>query len=247
MARPALAVASANSARGVSEDTGERRPGAHEVSYAAISAIRARANALSGRGENRYCSDPMQCSLPRRLALFAPLFLALACDRRLEPYVEPADEPARLERPVQVPGLENPAPRARMPMGPPAAAAASAGARTGASADGASIRGRVVAGEGVLAGGEGVLFVIARSSGGGPPLAVKRLPVGPFPLEFEIGPADVMMAGRPFAGPISLTARVDRDSNPLTRDPSDPTAELPAPVDPGAADVELRLERGKDD
>jgi hypothetical protein len=90
-----------------------------------------------------------------------------------------------------------------------------------------------------------VLFVIARGSGGGPPLAVKRLPVGPFPLEFEIGPADVMMAGRPFAGPITLTARVDRDGNPLTRDPDDPTAELPAPIEPGAADVELRLERPK--
>jgi hypothetical protein len=184
----------------------------------------------------------MHRSLRRRLALFAPLLLALACDRRLEPYVEPADEPAPLERPVRVPGLENPAPRARMPMGPPEAPAGSAGA----SADGAPIRGRVVAGEGVVAGGEGVLFVIARSSGGGPPLAVKRLPVGPFPLAFEIGPADVMMAGRPFIGPISLTARIDRDGNPLTRDPADPTADLPAPVEPGTADVELRLERGSD-
>jgi len=121
-------------------------------------------------------------------------------------------------------------------MGPPE----TPGARAGAA--GAPIRGRVVAGEGVAAGGEGVLFVIARSSGGGPPLAVKRLSIGPFPLAFEIGPADVMMAGRPFSGPISLTARIDRDGNPLTRDPGDPVAMLPAPVEPGAADVELRLE-----
>ena len=198
-----------------------------------------RASALYGRGKNRYCSKLMHRSLPRRLGLFAPLLLALACDRRLEPYVEPADEPAPLERPVRVPGLENPAPRARMPMGPPEASAASA------SADGAPIRGRVSAGEGVLAGGEGVLFVIARSAAGGPPLAVKRLPVGPFPLAFELGPADVMMAGRPFSGPITLTARVDRDGNPLTRDDSDPTAELQAPVEPGATGVELRLERPK--
>lgn len=164
------------------------------------------------------------------------LALSLGCDRRLEPYVEPEAEPPRLERPVRVPGLENPAPRARMPMGQPEAPTAAS------DVDAAPIRGRVVAGEGVVAGGEGVLFVIARSSGGGPPLAVKRLSVGPFPLDFEIGPADVMMAGRPWSGPISLTARIDRDGNPMTRDPSDPTAELPSPIEPGAADVELRLE-----
>ena len=122
-----------------------------------------------------------------------------------------------------------------MPMGPPEAAAASAGP------SGAPISGRVVAGEGVEAGGDGVLFVIARSSGGGPPLAVKRLPVGPFPLAFEIGPEDVMIAGRPFAGPITLTARIDRDGNPLTRDSGDATAVLQAPVEPGARDIELTL------
>jgi hypothetical protein len=180
----------------------------------------------------------MRRSLPSRLGFFPLLLLALGCDRRLEPYVAPEDEPARLERPVKVPGLENPAPRATMPMGPPETPAARAGTT---APDGAPIRGRVVAGEGVAAGGEGVLFVIARS-GGGPPLAVKRLPVGPFPVEFELGPADVMMQGRPFVGPITLTARVDRDGNAMTREPSEPFAELAAPVEPGAEGVELRLE-----
>jgi len=178
----------------------------------------------------------MAPSLRCRLALFPLLLLALACDRRSEPFVDAADEPAKLDRPVRVPGLENPAPRARMPMGPP---------ETGAideAPSGPPIRGSVIAGEGVAPGGEGVLFVIARSAGGGPPLAVKRLPVGPFPLAFELGPADVMMAGRPFAGPISLTARVDRDGDPLTRAPDEPTAELAAPVEPGAEGVELRLQ-----
>jgi hypothetical protein len=168
--------------------------------------------------------------------------LVLACDRRLEPFVAPEDEPARLERPVHVPGLENPAPRAAMPMGPPE----TAGARSGRSAsDGAPIRGRVVAGEGVEAGGAGVLFVIARSGAGGPPLAVKRLAVGPFPIEFEIGPADVMMQGRPFVGPITLSARVDRDGNAMTREPNEPLAELTAPVEPGTDGIELRLEIAK--
>ena len=124
-------------------------------------------------------------------------------------------------------------------MGPPRV-------RRGARpASGAPISGRVVAGEGVAAGGEGVLFVIARSGGGGPPLAVKRLPIGPFPLEFEIGPADVMMAGRPFSGPITLTARIDRDGNPLTRDAGDAAAVLPAPVEPGASDDRARAARAQ--
>lgn len=183
----------------------------------------------------------MPPSLRCRLALFPLALFAFACDRRLEPFVEPADEPARLEQPVRVPGLENPVPRARMPMGPPE----TAGGVPGSAADAAPIRGSIVAGDGVEAGGEGVLFVIARSAAGGPPLAVKRLPVGPFPLAFQIGPADVMMAGRPFTGPITLSARVDRDGNPLTRDPTEPIAELPAPLEPGATDVELRLELAK--
>jgi hypothetical protein len=179
-----------------------------------------------------------------RAAASALLVLALgACDRRLEPYVPPENEPPPPERPVRVPGLENPAPRAAMPMGPQGAPPAAAGERAGASAaSGAPIRGRIVAGEGVAAGGEGVLFVIARSQGGGPPLAVKRLAIGPFPLEFEIGPEDVMIQGLPFAGPITLTARIDRDGNPMTRDAGGASAALDAPVQPGAEGVELRLE-----
>lgn len=136
---------------------------------------------------------------------------------------------------MRVPGLENPAPRARMPMGPPEAPAASS------ASSGAPINGRVIAGPGIEAGGDGVLFVIARSSAGGPPLAVKRLPVGPFPLAFEIGASDVMIAGRPWSGPITLSARIDRDGNPMTRDPGDALAVLASPVEPGARDVELTL------
>ncbi|MGH9885077.1 MAG: c-type cytochrome biogenesis protein CcmI/CycH, partial [bacterium] len=177
----------------------------------------------------------MPLSLPGRLALFPLLLLALACDRRTEPFVDLAHEPPKVDRPVHVPGLENPAPRAQMPMG-------QRGTTGAPDASGAPIRGTVVAGEGVSASGDGILFVIARNGAGGPPLAVKRLPVGPFPLAFELGPADVMMAGRPFAGPINLTARVDRDGDPLTHAPDEPSAELAAPVEPGAEGVELRLE-----
>jgi hypothetical protein len=171
-----------------------------------------------------------------RQACLAAL-LAAACDRRVEPYVDPKDEPPALDHPVRVPGLETPAPRAAMPLGPPAE-----GAGTGA-ASGEPIRGTIR-----LEGGEAsgaVLFLIARiPDTPGPPLAVKRLPVGPFPLEFEIGPEDEMIKGRPWVGPIALSARVDKDGDPLTRDPEDWSAELGSPVEPGASGVELRLTRG---
>jgi len=86
-----------------------------------------------------------------------------------------------------------------------------------------------------------VLFLIARSPQAGPPLAVKRLPAGPFPLAFEIGPEDAMMAGRPFEGPILLSARLDTDGDPMTRGEGDLAAVHETPLEPGAQNVDLVL------
>lgn len=159
-----------------------------------------------------------------------------ACDRRLEPYVDPADEPPRVDQPVRVPGLESPAPRATMPLGPQGAS----GERIGVVA-GKPIRGTIRLADGAQAAGA-VLFLIARTpQQPGPPLAVKRMPVGPFPLEFEIGPEDEMIKGRPWVGPIALSARIDSDGDPLTRAEGDASAELAAPVEPGAEGIELEL------
>jgi hypothetical protein len=160
------------------------------------------------------------------LCLLVPL--AAACDRRLEPWVDAADEPAPSDRPVRIPGLGAPAPD---PL--PELAASSGGA--------SSIRGtlRLASGAAIPAGS--VLFVIARSQAGGPPLAVKRLPAGPFPLDFEIGPPDAMIAGRPFAGPILLSARIDADGDPLTRGAGELAAALESPLEPGAHSVDLML------
>jgi len=176
----------------------------------------------------------------RRSARHFSCVLALclaACDRRVEPYVAPADEPPPVDRPVRVPGLESPVPRASMPLGPPDGAS---GERTGA-VSGKPIRGTIRVAAGARPSGA-VLFLIARSPGQpGPPLAVKRLPVGPFPLEFQIGPADEMIKGRPWDGPIALSVRVDSDGDPLTHSPSDLNAELADPVEPGAEGVDLEL------
>jgi hypothetical protein len=183
--------------------------------------------------------------MPHSLKCIASVCLLVslsACDRRREPFVPADQEPPRIDHPIRVPGLESQLPRASMPLGA-AASDEPTGQRTGVASDGAPIRGTVTAGDGVTARGDGVLFVIARNAGAaGPPLAVKRLAVGPFPLAFEIGPDDEMIKGRPFIGPISLVARVDRDGNPMTRDPADPSAELAEPVQPGASDVVLKLE-----
>jgi hypothetical protein len=166
----------------------------------------------------------------RLLARLAALALAIgACDRRMEPYVPPEEEPPRLERPLRVPGFETPTPSAAVAGRAPAD---SAGA----------IRGVLRLGGGPTPPDDSVLFVIARPAGGGPPLAVKRLPPGPFPLEFEIGPGDAMLAGQPFVGPLLLSARVDGDGDPLTRSPTDLAAQASAPLEPGARGVELVLQ-----
>ena len=163
-----------------------------------------------------------------RVLLLAVGLLSMACDRRVEPYVPPDQEPPAPSRPVRIPGLEQQAPRDRQPALTPARS---------------SIRGTIRLGSGVQVPNGGVLFLIARTGPGGPPLAVKRLPVGPFPMAFEIGPADVMLKGRPFEGPIQLSARVDQDGNTLTRDADDLVAQATGPLEPGAEGADLMLSR----
>jgi len=61
--------------------------------------------------------------------------------------------------------------------------------------------------------GEGMLFVLARHPGEqGPPLAVKRLPPGPWPLSVELGPQDSMMPGRELqeGDEVQVVARISR-------------------------------------
>ena len=50
-----------------------------------------------------------------------------------------------------------------------------------------------------------------------------------------------MLPGRPFQGPVRLSARVDVDGDPLTRGPGDLSAELAAPLETGASGIELVL------
>ncbi|MCP4003339.1 MAG: hypothetical protein GY725_04010 [bacterium] len=171
--------------------------------------------------------------LVSRFLLAAAILYASACDRSLEKWVDPADEPARPERPVRVPGLEQR--QARSPFQPAPRAAALP------SAAGATISGTLILGEGEKAPPDALVFVVARTVSPGPPLAALRIPVARFPVRFEIGPENVMLPGQPFVGPILLSARIDSDGDPLTREPSDPVAIHPEPVEPGASGLELVL------
>jgi len=78
----------------------------------------------------------------------------------------------------------------------------------------------------------GILFVMARSASGGPPIAVKRLMPASFPLTIDLGAADSMM-GQPLPPTFRLEARLDSDGDAATKPPTDPRAVLDN-VAPGA-------------
>ncbi len=72
---------------------------------------------------------------------------------------------------------------------------------------------------------KGLLFVIARAEGvtSGPPIAVKRLPLGAFPMQVDISSAD-SMTGAQLPARVRIEARIDDDGDPLTKSPNDMTA-----------------------
>ena len=89
-----------------------------------------------------------------------------------------------------------------------------------------------------------VLFIMARSGTavGGPPLAVARIPDPRFPLEFEIGPGQMMSADAKFEGEFTLTARLDLDGNAMSRLPGDLEGTVSGPVPAGSQAVVLVLD-----
>lgn len=212
-------------------------------------------------------SRPSPIAPPRSLAACVALLAlggSVACDRNIEPY-QPGEAPREPDLARIFPG---PPPggaagdRAGAGAAAEALAEATSGPEAGAgrsafppsrtegagSAGGTSappIRGRIELAPALAnARPEGaILFVIARPEGaaGGPPLAVLRIPDPEFPVEFEIGPGDVMIPTMSFAGPISLTARLDSDGNAMTRAETDLSSPAAPPAQPGATGVSLVL------
>ena len=87
----------------------------------------------------------------------------------------------------------------------------------------------------------GVIYLIARPAGqtSGPPVAVKRVAIGPFPMTIDFSSADSMM-GQPLPDKIHLEARLDTDGNAMTRDPSDLVASVDNLASSGAVRLALK-------
>jgi cytochrome c-type biogenesis protein CcmH len=91
-----------------------------------------------------------------------------------------------------------------------------------------------------------VLFVVARSanSPGGPPLAVKRIQRPVFPVSYALGQENVMIAGVALGGKVNVSARLDRDGNPATREPGDLAGEYKKnPVEIGSEKVDIIIDQ----
>jgi len=174
----------------------------------------------------------------------------VGCDRNIEPY-KPGEQPSQpdLARifPGPTGGTETLDADSGMPdrsaLPPSRAEGSAVASRTG----GPAIEGRIELAAGLARPDAGVLFVIARPQGtqGGPPLAVLRIADPEFPLEFRIGPENVMIPSLRFEGAISLSARLDADGNAMTRGSGDISSQVQEPLAPGASGVTLILnERG---
>jgi cytochrome c-type biogenesis protein CcmH len=90
------------------------------------------------------------------------------------------------------------------------------------------------------------LFIIARpaSGAGGPPLAVKKIDRPSFPVDFTLSQENVMMPGVPFAGKINITARLDKDGNPVTRTPGDISGDYKKnPIEVGTKNVDVVIDQ----
>ncbi len=74
-------------------------------------------------------------------------------------------------------------------------------------------------------------------------MAVIRIPSPSFPLQFEIGPQNVMIPSMRFQGEIEITARVDGDGNAMTKLRGDLSGQTGTPESPGATGVRIVLDR----
>lgn len=92
------------------------------------------------------------------------------------------------------------------------------------------------------ANAQSVLFIIARKKVG-PPLAVKRVVAPQFPLEYQLGPQDVMLPGAVFQGEVDLSVRLDRDGNAGPAQPGDLTGRYPKNVVIGSNNVDILIDQ----
>jgi hypothetical protein len=88
-----------------------------------------------------------------------------------------------------------------------------------------------------------VVFVIARDpETEGPPLAVQRLTGNAYPMRFVLDATTAMLPGVPFAGPVQLIVKVDKDGDAGTAGEDDLIGFTEEPVAPGDGDVRIAVE-----
>jgi hypothetical protein len=135
-------------------------------------------------------------------------------------------------------------PNAPLPPGHPSLdgspAPAMGAAPVAASADGTAIRVTVNLDASARSRSDlgQVLYVIARPAGmtAGPPVAVKRLAGGPWPMTFELSSADSMM-GQKLPPQLRIDARLDADGDAKTHTAGD----IAAALDGVAAGASIQL------
>jgi hypothetical protein len=141
----------------------------------------------------------------------------------------------------------NAAPAPAAPTAPPAPPAAPAEAAAPPAAGG-TIAGKIEMSKAIAkAKPQGTLFLTARRISDNPNVrgslvAVKKLPATTFPLEFSMSAADMPFQGSAFDGELTLTARIDQDGDPLSRQKGDVHGTLPK-VQVGSKDVRLTIDQ----
>jgi hypothetical protein len=105
-----------------------------------------------------------------------------------------------------------------------------------------SLKGRVELGKDTKLHEGAWLFISVRKPEGGPPLAARKLPSPEFPYEFVLSSADSMMGNADaFKGDVEVTARLDQDGDPITRDKGDSFGSLKTKV--GDQKVKLTIDQ----
>jgi len=173
----------------------------------------------------------------RLTVLMLALFACEGCDRRMEPFV-PGEKP-------QTPDLTK-----IFPAGADRAARPVADLPSPPGRGAPPVEERVAPIQGTIelapefakrVPPNAVLFLMARRTEGGPPVAAQRIDDLRFPLAFSIGPEDRMMATIPFAGPLLISVRIDADGNATTRGAGDLLGSSARAHEPGDRGVVVRI------
>lgn len=88
------------------------------------------------------------------------------------------------------------------------------------------------------------IYLIARDLTSNSMVAALRLAAPKdFPLPFVLSRANAMMGRASFAGRVHLTARVDKDGDPMSKNKGDVVGEVPQPVDIPSSNIVLVLDK----